>query len=397
MNPALGTNPLRQSLFKRTAPGGEAGKPEPAAVPAAVVPAPGPAATAPATVAPAPAAGTLELPEELNVVCFRLGRREFGLDISSVQRIIAMVEITEVPQPLPFLEGVIDLMGAIVPVISLRRLLGMPMGEVSLRNHIIVGEKDKKAVGLIVDSVSDLISIPRNVIDPPTTVTPLREFLIGVARLQTRIVFLFKLERIMDLEKEAESRAGLDFLANRALAGAEAAESEKAREEDPVRRTLRKRAEALSRKTRREEAPTRQLLTFSLGDEWYGVDTTRVRTIVGTPRVVPVPCAPNYVQGIMNLRGEILTVINLKRFFGLEDHQSVRSPRAIVVEDNGLQAAFIVDTVYDVIELPERSIERPLSTIEKIRADYIEGEARIGDRLLGILKLQTTLNPEQAT
>jgi len=405
MSQALGTDPLRQSLFKKTGPGAEGGAATPpppppgappAAGPAPDVPEPGPSASA-EIAPPAPIATTEDLPDELDVVCFRLGRREFGLDISSVQRIIPMVEITEVPQPLPFLEGVIDLLGAIVPVISLRRLLGMPRAEVSLRHHIIIGDRDGDSVGLIVDSVSDLITIPKPAIDPPTSVTPLREFLTGVARLQTRIVFLFRLERIIDLEKEAESRSGLDLLLSGASTEHDFEETTESQEADPIRQILRRRAEALSHKVQREEARTRQLLTFSLGEEWYGVDTAKVRTIVASPVVVPVPCAPAYVRGIMNLRGEILTVIGLKRFFGLEEQQTVKNPRALVVEDDGLQAAFIVDSVYDVIELPETSIERPLSTIEKIRADYIEGEARIGDRLLGILKLQTTMNPEQAT
>jgi len=401
MSQALGTDPLRQSLFKKTSPGaaGEAAvppAPPPAAWPTRAALEPGPPVSA-EIAPPAPIATTDALPEELDVICFKLGRREFGLDISSVQRIIPMVEITEVPQPLPFLEGVIDLMGAIVPVISLRRLLGMPRAEVSPRHHIIIGERDGDAVGLIVDSVSDLITIPKGAIDPPTSVTPLRQFLTGVARLQTRIIFLFRLDRIIDLEKEAESRSGVDLMMTRASTDADFDETDEGREADPVRQILRRRAEALSHKVQREEARTRQLLTFSLGEEWYGVDTAKVRTIVASPVVVPVPCAPAYVRGIMNLRGEILTVIALKRFFGLEEQQTVKHPRALVVEDNGRQAAFIVDSVYDVIELPEASIERPLSTIEKIRADYIEGEARIGDRLLGILKLQTTMNPEQAT
>ena len=340
-------------------------------------------------------------PDELEIIGFRVGQREFGLDISHVQRVIPMVEITEVPQPLPFLEGVIDLMGLVVPVISLRRLLGFPHQPYTLRNHIIIGDKDNKTVGIVVDAVSDLMQIPKTAIDSPRNIMPLREFLSGVARLESKILFLLRLDTILDFEQEAENRAGLGDLMSAdsfLQASGEEPEAESGDEEelDPARQILHQRAVNLSRRVEHDETPTRQLLTFSLSDEWYGVHTASVKTIVASPEIVPVPCAPNYVCGVMNLRGEILTVVDLKRFFGLASRQKASESTVVVVIYEGTLVGLVVDSVHDVAELPTTSVERPLSTIERIRADYIEGEARIGDRLVGILKLETTLNPEHS-
>jgi len=402
MSRALGNDPLRQSLFKKT--DGEELPTEPTApVSPAELPQEHDETQAFESSAQQSFALEEELPEEVKMIGFHLGRREFGMDIGSVQRVIRMVEITRVPHSLPFLEGVIDLMGAIVPVVSLRRLFGVTHHGVSLRNHIIIGEKDGRLLGLIVDGVSDLLDIPRTSIDAPTHITPLREFLLGVVRLRSKIIFLIKLDRMIDMEKEVESYSGMDIgtLADEIEQMGTQEESDDEEEKSTpeaieIQRILRERAIDISRKVEIEDIATRQLLTFSLGDEWYGVDTASVQSIQYTPRLVMVPCAPAYIRGVMNLRGEIVTVLDLKRIFGLEAGPTSPESRVIVVKREQSLVAFEVDSVYDVIDLQTNLIERPLSTIEKIRADFIEGEARLDDRLLGILKLETVTSTAQA-
>lgn len=417
MSRALGNDPLRQSLFKKTdapvppiEPGEEPRKIlSPAQIAAAVEGATSPTVTAapvpnefrdPYQTPPAPIRvqdihdDIIDaLPDEFDVIGFRLGKREFGIDIRCVQRVIPMVEITSVPQPLSFLEGVMDLMGAIVPVISLRRLLGMQSIPYTLRNHIIIAEHGKRTIGLIVDGVSDLIALSKDIVDPPTNITPLRHFLTGIARLPARILFMLRIDRIMDIEREAEANAGISFDAGMPLDGLEGESEAEDGLSDPEREILHRRAITLSQRVDQEDAVTRQLLTFSLADEWYGVDAPSVRTIVASPAIIPVPCAPPHIRGVMNLRGEILTVVDLKRFFGLDASPQSGQNRVIVALYGEWQLGFYVDSVFDVIDLPTSSIELPLTTIEKVRADFIEGEARFNDRLLGILKLETTMNP----
>jgi purine-binding chemotaxis protein CheW len=395
MSRALGTDPLRQSLFKKTAPTGAplAGVPPASAgeVPRTSVP------SAPAEAAPAPAPPAEHLPKELAILGFRLGRREFGLDIHCVQRIVRMVEVTELPHAVPFLQGVVDVMGLVVPVISLRRLFGMPSLPISLEGHIIISEVRGRALGLIVDSVTDLGTVSRTMIDPPDQITPLRDFLLGVARLQNKISFLLKPQRLVEILETSQSPLARDPTAPwpgppEALEPAEP-HPPVLPEETRIRTILHQRAEELSRKPERDDTPRRQLLTFSLGEESYGVDTASVRTIVGNPQIVAVPSSPGYVAGVINLRGEILTVVNLRRFFGLPESSTPRKGQVVVTERQRNCVGFIVDAVHDVIELPTDIIERPLSTIEKIRADYIEGEARLEDRLLGILRLEAAMSP----
>src|SRR5579872_5310135 len=96
----------------------------------------------------------------VQIVSFRLGNEEYGVDISQVQEIIRMVEITHVPRAPRFMEGVINLRGQLIPIIDLRTRFGMPRIEATKDTRIIVTEIGSKRVGIVVDSVSEVINIP---------------------------------------------------------------------------------------------------------------------------------------------------------------------------------------------------------------------------------------------
>src|SRR5579872_7625060 len=98
--------------------------------------------------------------EIVQVVSFQLGSEEYGVDISQVQEIIRMVEITHVPRAPHFMEGVINLRGQLIPIIDLRTRFGMPRIEATKDTRIIVTEIGSKRVGIVVDSVSEVINIP---------------------------------------------------------------------------------------------------------------------------------------------------------------------------------------------------------------------------------------------
>ncbi|MBV9270139.1 MAG: purine-binding chemotaxis protein CheW, partial [Candidatus Eremiobacteraeota bacterium] len=98
--------------------------------------------------------------ETVQVVSFHLGTEEYGVDISQVQEIIRMVEITYVPRAPHFMEGVINLRGQLIPIIDLRTRFSMPRAEHTKSTRIVVTEIGSKRIGIVVDSVSEVINIP---------------------------------------------------------------------------------------------------------------------------------------------------------------------------------------------------------------------------------------------
>lgn len=134
----------------------------------------------------------------LQVVSFKLGDEEFGLDILRVQEIIRLQELTHVPNSPVFVDGVINLRGEVIPVIALRRRCGLPVQEHDKQTRIVVLEVQNMVLGLIVDSVSEVLRIPSGIISPPPRLRRMeQEFVAGVGKLDDRLLILLDVDQIV--------------------------------------------------------------------------------------------------------------------------------------------------------------------------------------------------------
>lgn len=144
--------------------------------------------------------------ERIQVVSFHLGNEEYGVDISQVQEIIRMVEITHVPRAPRFMEGVINLRGQLIPIIDLRTRFGMPRTDHTKSTRIVVTEIGSKKVGIIVDSVSEVINIPiEQVEDAPDMIAGVgTEYIQGVGKVGDRLIILLDLTMVITGEEKAQ-------------------------------------------------------------------------------------------------------------------------------------------------------------------------------------------------
>ncbi len=153
--------------------------------------------------------------KELQVVGFRIGRETFGLPIEIVREIVRVPEITSVPNAPDYIEGVINLRGRIIPVVDLRKRFGEKSFEPHKTNRIVVVELETRAIGLLVNSASEVLRIPPSEIEEPSKVFKEGElnYITGVGKLKGRLVILLDLQKVMQrgelerLEEAAESVA----------------------------------------------------------------------------------------------------------------------------------------------------------------------------------------------
>lgn len=138
-----------------------------------------------------------------------------------------------------------------------------------------------------------------------------------------------------------------------------------------------------------------QLVVFGLGDEVYGVDISRVQEIIRMQDITQVPGAPHFVEGVINLRGRIIPVIDLRRRFGLHDVQAGASSRIVVVETEGHVIGMIVDAVSEVLRVSTTCIEPPSPLLTGIDSEYIRGIAKLEERLIILLQLDKVLTGDQ--
>ena len=156
--------------------------------------------------------------EVVQVVSFRLGNEEYGVEIAQVQEIIRMVEITHVPRAPRFMEGVINLRGQLIPIIDLRTRFGMQKIDATKSTRIIVTEIGNKRVGIVVDSVSEVLNIPiENVEDAPEMIAGVgTEYIQGVGKLDERLIIMLDLTMVISGEEKAQ----LDQIGDQAAASA---------------------------------------------------------------------------------------------------------------------------------------------------------------------------------
>ncbi len=156
-----------------------------------------------ATITKTPSAAIAAASDELlQLVSFKIGPEEFGVDITKVQEINRMVDITKVPQAPAFVEGVINLRGKVIPIIDLRKRLGVAHQENDKNTRIVVVDIDSHVMGMIVDSVSEVLRIPVSTIEPPPDIATgaNAEYIQGVAKMEDRLLIFLDLSRVIDLD-----------------------------------------------------------------------------------------------------------------------------------------------------------------------------------------------------
>jgi purine-binding chemotaxis protein CheW len=141
----------------------------------------------------------------IQLVSFKLGKEEFGVDILKVQEINRMLEITEMPNSPEFVEGIVNLRGRIIPVIDLKKRLNMPITEHDKSTRIIVVELTGKTIGFIVDEVSEVLRIDSKITEPPPEIVAgiNSDYITSVTKLEDRLLILLDLNKILS-EEETE-------------------------------------------------------------------------------------------------------------------------------------------------------------------------------------------------
>jgi purine-binding chemotaxis protein CheW len=154
---------------------------------------------------------------------------------------------------------------------------------------------------------------------------------------------------------------------------------------------LRARARALAHRPAPAPAPSTmlELLEFRLASERYALETRHVQNVHPLRDLTPLPCTPPFVLGIVNVRGRILPVVDLKKFFDLPERGLTDLHRIILVQGNDLELGLLADVIVGVRSVAADSLQASLPTLSGIRADYLKG---IGEERLVVLDVERILS-----
>lgn len=138
-----------------------------------------------------------------------------------------------------------------------------------------------------------------------------------------------------------------------------------------------------------------QLVSFKLGNEEFAVDILKIQEINRMVEITKVPKSPVFVEGVINLRGKVIPIIDLRKRFGMDASEYTKNTRIVVVDIDKKVVGLIVDGVSEVLRLPASTVEPPPPIVAGIDAEYINGVGKLEDRLLILLELEKVLSQEE--
>lgn len=141
--------------------------------------------------------------------------------------------------------------------------------------------------------------------------------------------------------------------------------------------------------------PVLQWVTFRLDNETYGINVMQVQEVLRVTEIAPVPGAPDYVMGIINLRGNVVTVLDTRRRFGLPPRETDDSTRIVVIEADQNVVGILVDSVAEVVELSRSAVESSPNVGNDESSKYIEGVANHDGELLILVDVNKLLSDEE--
>ncbi len=144
--------------------------------------------------------------------------------------------------------------------------------------------------------------------------------------------------------------------------------------------------------TAKQESRLLQLVTFNIESEEFGVDILRVQEIIRTMEITKVPRSPDFVEGVINLRGKVIPIVGLRQRFGMPSREHDNHTRIIVLDLHGMIVGFVVDGVSEVLRINSDTVEQPPSLVAGIESDYISGVGKLADRLLILIDLDKLLS-----
>jgi purine-binding chemotaxis protein CheW len=143
------------------------------------------------------------------------------------------------------------------------------------------------------------------------------------------------------------------------------------------------------------DADGNQFLTFQLGEELYGVDILRVQEIKGYTTVTKIPNTPSYIKGVMNLRGTIVPIVELRATFGMETIAYTMLTVIVVVVVRDRIMGLVVDSVSDVLNISKKDIQAPPEFGTRVDVSFLNGIAKWGDKLVALLNIDQLLSESE--
>ncbi|MEM7595076.1 MAG: chemotaxis protein CheW [Cyanobacteria bacterium P01_A01_bin.83] len=327
-----------------------------------------------------------------------LAQTRYAIAAQAVTEIFLLPELTPVAEAPTDVVGLLNLHGQFVPVMHLSLRFGRQVEQCHLTDNVIVVESHDLKVGVIVHQVETVSDIDDRYIQ--TELTYGRQdinqaFIKGVINLDDEMILLLDVDNLIRHPDAYNELADSDH--NTEITEVKLRQDNFSQQYfvdalPSTKEILRQRAINLQQAT--EDLTTTELIPIAvvnLAGRYFGIDLSTVKEFTKIGKITTIPCCPQYILGNMNLRGEILTLVDISQPLNLQLNHRDLATKAVVVEVDEIIAGIVVEEVYDVIDLlPEELKPIPVATNQDT-AIYLKGVASYQDQTLNVIDLPRLL------
>ncbi len=355
---------------------------------------------------------------------FRLHDLQYGIEAALVQEMLPLPELTPITEAATDIIGVLNLRGQIAPIMHLDLLQEHPVKGCHLSDYVIVMQWEGLQFGIVAHQVNEVLELDKAVIaieSPDELITDINAaFISGFAKVDFGNIVLLdpktligKLDAILPLIWDAQMQ--LDVVASHPISDVEHQPEKEVLQQDnelltpkilssfydlycpnsttAERAVFRQRADNLRQsieisKVTNELMP---LAVIGLGHEYFGLDLELVHEFTDISNLTPIPCCPNHIVGNMNLRGEIITLVDIRNVLNLPAVPVRVGSKVVVVQVDDIVAGLPVDQVLEMVDLNSADMTPLTGILSDLSEQYLRGTAFFQEKMLRVLDLPKLL------
>ncbi|NEP09645.1 MAG: chemotaxis protein CheW [Symploca sp. SIO2C1] len=351
--------------------------------------------------------------KEESYLTFSLNNDLYGISTAYVEEIFALPELTPIPEAPPNIVGLVNLRGNLVPVMDLNLSFGTQLPDYHLTDTVVVLSQEGWQGGIIVNAVHKVRNIAseaisNELVDKQQLVGDERQPIIATIEGTTGDILILSNPENWLQQIETQTTTSIDYPLDKEIDTSHNADESQSNDSEllstvqplfcpnatPEERAIfRQRADNLNLSIESQELKSLTTLAIIvLGNNFLGIDLEMVREFTDIRQVTPIPCCPPQIIGNMNLRGEILTLVDIRGLLNLPVIGIPDAAKAMVVEVEGIVVGIMVEEVRDAMFLlnPQEITAVP-TAIHAINNEYLQGAAPYHEKMLSILDLPKIL------
>ncbi|BAQ60406.1 positive regulator of CheA protein activity [Geminocystis sp. NIES-3708] len=334
----------------------------------------------------------------------------YGVTAETVQEVFFLPELKPIPEAPKEIIGAVNVRGNITPIMDLNLRFGYEQIDYNLNDSIVILQWQELRLGILTNQVHEVKFIDEQTItselsyDNSWGEIPQEKFIKGVVEDQETLLLLLNVQTLLRYREEQEFSLDLDLFdlpeEQEKSINSEEIETTKGdliqfkktiffpQANDYERKILQKRANSLRDSIQLKDfTGFKPISVFTLNQEYFGVELSLVKEFIKFSQITPIPCTPNFILGNINLRGEIITLIDIKGSFNLSKSSLKKENQAVIVNVEGVIVGLLVDTVNDIFMLNPQKLISPDNLDTEINKHYLSGVIPYQEKMLGLIDL----------